>query len=97
MTYPFLGVCGALHLEDVWPLYANPDPLGLRGRLCFVYTRPSMKRAIQIEAANHALDNLPGSNRLEERLVDRFYHIYRAHDVQTGGEAAFAYHLDYPS
>ncbi|CAE7251650.1 unnamed protein product [Symbiodinium sp. CCMP2456] len=96
MTYPFLGVCGALHLEDVWPLHANPDPLGLRGRLCFFYTRPSMKRAIQIEAANRALGNLPGSNRLEERLVDRFYHIYRAHDVQTRGEAAFAYHLDYP-
>ena len=40
-----------------------------------------MKRAIKIEAANWALDNLPGSNRLEDRLVDRFYHIYRAHDV----------------
>ena len=35
MTYPFLGVCGALHLEDVWPMFAQPDPLGLRGRLCF--------------------------------------------------------------
>ena len=29
MLYPFLGVCGALHLEDVWPLYAAADPLGL--------------------------------------------------------------------
>ena len=46
-----------------------------------------MKRAIKIEAANRALDNLPGSNRLEDRLVDSFYHIYRAHDVQTRGEA----------
>ena len=53
MTYPFfVGVCG-LFTSRI------PNPLGLRGRLCFFYTRSSTKRAIQIEAANRALDNLP--------------------------------------
>ena len=32
---PFIGVCGALHLEDIWPLFTGSDPLGLRGRMCF--------------------------------------------------------------
>ena len=96
LSYPFLGVCGALHLEDIWQLYASADPLGLRGRLCLFYTRPAMKRARDIEAANAALHNTPGSNRLEDHLVSRFYKIYCAHDVQSRGEAEFTFHLQYP-
>ena len=40
MTCPLLGVCGALQLEDARPLFAEQDPLGLRGRaLLLLHTR----------------------------------------------------------
>lgn len=96
MPYPFLGVCGALHLEDIWPLYTHADPLGLRGRLCLFYSRPVMKRAREIEAANARLGNEGGGNRLESLLVDRFYRVYQAHATEHRDELIFSYHLGYP-
>ncbi|CAK9089942.1 Uncharacterized protein (Fragment), partial [Durusdinium trenchii] len=96
MTFPFLAVCGALHLEDVWPMFAQPDPLGLRGRLCFFYTRPALKRARGIEDANQRLRNHRGSNNLEQSLVDRFWRIYQAHAQEHRSAAAFSWHLEYP-
>ena len=96
MPYPFLGVCGAFRLEDIWPLYAQADPLGRRGRLCLFYSRPVMKRARDIEAANERLGNTGGTNRLEALLIDRFYRVYQAHALEHGDEAVFVYHLGYP-
>lgn len=96
MPYPFLGVCGALHLEDLWSLYASSDPLGLRGRLCLFYSRPVMKRAREIEAANERLGNVGGSNRLEDLLVNRFYRVYQAHACEHRDDHIFSYHLGYP-
>lgn len=96
MPYPFLGVCGALHLEDIWSLYASSDPLGLRGRLCLFYSRPVMKRAHEIEEANQRLGNAGGANRLETLLVERFYRIYQAHAPEHRDEVIFSYHLGYP-
>ena len=96
MPYPFIAVCGALHLEDIWSLFAGPDPLGLRGRLCLFYTRPVMKRARDIAAANARLGNLRGSCRLETLLVDRYFPIYQAHSTDYRDEAVFHFHLGYP-
>lgn len=96
MPYPFIGVCGALHLEDIWSLFASSDPLGLRGRLCLFYTRPVMKRAREIAAANERLGNVRGSSRLESCLVDRYYSIYQAHASEHRDEATFHFHLGYP-
>jgi hypothetical protein len=96
MAYPFLGVCGALHLEDIWPLYAHADPLGLRGRLCLFYSRPVMKRAREIEAANERLGNTGGTNQLENLLIDGFYRVYQAHALEHRDEAVFVHHLGYP-
>ena len=95
MPYPFIGVCGALHLEDIWSLFASSDPLGLRGRLCLFYTRPVMKRAREIAAANERLGNVRGSSRLESCLVDRYYSIYQAHASEHRDEATFHFHLGY--
>ena len=95
MACPFLGVCGALHLEDLWALYTQADPLGLRGRLCLFYTRPVMKRAREIEAANEQLGNHRGSNALERLLVEKFYPMYQAHAVEHRGDEAFVEHLGY--
>ena len=96
MPYPFIAVCGALHLEDIWSLFAGPDPLGLRGRLCLFYTRPVMKRARDIAAANARLGNLRGSCLLETLLVDWYFPIYQAHSTDYRDEAAFNFHLGYP-
>ena len=96
MPYPFIGVCGALHLEDIWSLFASSDPLGLRGRLCLFYTRPVMKRARDIAAANDRLGNARGTSRLETLLVDRYYPIYQAHATEHRDEATFHFHLGYP-
>jgi hypothetical protein len=95
MPYPFLGVCGALHLEDVWPLYAAADPLGLCDEDACV-SRPVMKRAREIEAANDRLGNAAGSNRLESLSVDRFYRVYQAHAHEHRDDLIFSYHLGYP-
>ena len=96
MPYPFIGVCGALHLEDIWPLFTGSDPLGLRGRLCLFYTRPVMKRAREIAAANTRIGNAKGSNHLEKLLVDRYFPIYQAHAQEHRDEGHFTFHLDYP-
>lgn len=96
MPYPFIAVCGALHLEDIWSLFAGPDPLGLRGRLCLFYTRPVMKRARDIAAANARLGNLRGSCLLETLLVERYFPIYQAHSTDYRDEAVFNFHLGYP-
>ena len=69
IVYPFLGVLGALHVEDLWSIFAQPDPLGLRGRLQIFYSRPVMKRAHDIETANADLGNQKGTDSLEKRLV----------------------------
>ena len=69
IVYPFLGVLGALHVEDLWSIFAQPDPLGLRGRLQIFYSRPVMKRAHDIETANADLGNQRGTDSLEKRLV----------------------------
>ena len=93
---PFIGVCGALHLEDIWPLFTGSDPLGLRGRLCLFYTRPVMKRARDIAAANTRIGNAKGSNQLEKLLVDRYFPIYQAHAQEHRDEGHFTFHLEYP-
>ena len=88
-------MCGALHLEDLWALYTQADPLGLRGRLCVFYTRPVMKRAREIEAANEQLGNQRGTKALERLLVGKFYPMYQAHAVEHRGDEAFVEHLGY--
>ena len=86
MTYPALGVLGALHVEDLWHMFANHDPLGLRSRICLVYTRPCMKRARAIKDANALLGNVKGSDGLEKRITDRFWTVYQAHATEHAGE-----------
>ena len=84
MPYPFIGVCGALRLEDT--LFAGPDPLRLRGRLCLFYARSVMKRARDIVATNVLLGNVRGSCILESSLVDRYLPIYQAHSTDYRDE-----------
>ncbi|CAK0841229.1 unnamed protein product [Prorocentrum cordatum] len=96
MTHPFLGVLGAIHVEDVWHLFSQPDPLGARGRIGFAYTRPSMKRAREIHDANAELQNEKGTDKLEERIVNKFFAVYKARAIEHVGEGSFTHHLGYP-
>jgi len=96
MSYPFLGVLGALHVEDIWGLFAYADPLGLRSRICMMYTRPVLKRAREIEDANTTLGNTKGSDNLEQGIIDVFWPVYQAHATEHVGVERFTYHLGYP-
>ncbi|CAK0821270.1 unnamed protein product [Prorocentrum cordatum] len=96
VTYPFLGVLGAIHVEDVWHLFPQPDPLGARGRIGHIYARPSMKRAREIRDASAELQNEKGTDKLEKRIVNKFFAVYKAHAIEHVGEGSFTYHLGYP-
>ena len=96
MTYPFFGVLGALHVEDIWSIFAHQDPLGLRGRLCLFYTRPTMKKAREVHAANDSLGNYACADTLEAKLVDRYYSIWQAHALEHAGRSCLTFHLIYP-
>ena len=46
IMFPFFGVCGSIHVEDIAFLWAQEGCVGLRGRVRFMYCRPSFKRAV---------------------------------------------------
>ena len=50
-------VCGALHVPDVASLFLDGDPLGIRGRATFFYSRPAFNTASEIKEANAGLLN----------------------------------------
>ena len=103
MSFPHLGVLGAVHLEDIWNLFANTDPLGLRSRLFLIYTRPSMKRSREIKEANDLLNNSVGSDALEEHLVNRFFPVYQVpltpfpENAESGPTSAFPLLVPFPN
>ena len=96
MTYPFLSLLAATHVDDTWDLFASADPLGLRNRLEFFYSRPTLKRWREIKDANATLRNT-GKNELETNYVTAFKPIFDAHDAALLPPAIFTYHLGYPS
>ena len=55
VLYPFFAVCGALHVPDIASLFLEGDPLGIRGRVSFFYSRPAFNTAGEIRAANQRL------------------------------------------
>ena len=95
MTYPFLSLLAATHVDDTWDLFASADPLGLRNRLEFFYSRPTLKRWREIKDANATLRNT-GKNELETNYVAAFKPIFDAHDAALLPPAIFTYHLGYP-
>ena len=92
----FFGVLGALHVDDIWNIFAQRDPLGLRGRICLFYTRQTMKKARKIHAANDSLGNYAYADTPEAKLVDRYYAVYQAHALEHAGRSCFTFHLNDP-
>lgn len=37
---PFIGICGAVHMEELMQSIGEADPLGLREQLLLMYARP---------------------------------------------------------
>ena len=95
MPYPFIAVCGALHLEDIWSLFAGPDPLGLRGRLCLFYTRPVMSGLVTLLLPTLAWAIFVAAVSWKP-CSWIYFPIYQAHSTDYRDEAAFNFHLGYP-
>ena len=93
LMYPFFGVCGSVLLEDVAFLWTSDDPLGLRGRARFFYTRPCFKRSLDLREANDAHNADRG---LLQRLVQRFLRVHRAHSPDVLPAEKFELVKGYP-
>ena len=86
IMFPHFVVSGALHIPDVAPIYMGDDPVGLKGRLWFYYSRPSFKRAADISAACQILN---ADGKMETRLADKFFTVAKVHTPYIAGEANF--------
>ena len=93
IPYPFLAMSGAVHLEDIAFMFCEQDPLGLRGRAKFLYTRPSFKRAAELREANQ--EHNPRRTLLPD-LVAKFLPIHRAHSLDHTPRDLFEFPKDYP-
>ncbi len=92
--FPYLSVCGALHFQDVAKLFSGDDPLGLLGRLSFVFTTPEFVDLEHLEAAN-ALTN-PIFGHLEQSLAVVFRRIHEAHSCDWTPADQFTRMKGYP-
>ena len=93
VQFPHFCVGGALHLQDVASLFCGNDPVGLRGRLTFYYSRPSFKLARSICEAN---DELESTGYLSEMIARVFCRVAEAHSPDIAGPGAFRTYLAYP-
>ena len=88
---PFLGVCGAVHMEELMQAIGVEDPLGLRERLLIVYDRPRFVRAAQLQAA---CERIP-CNTLHEFLAKHFWQLHCVHHPGHAPKARFVEDLNY--
>ena len=69
---PFLGVCAAVHMEEVMNAIGTEDPLGLRERLLVMYDRPRFARAAALRDACAAI---PAAT-LHGFLANHFWNLH---------------------
>ena len=93
IMFPFFGVCGSIHVEDIAFLWAQEDALGLRGRVRFMYCRPSFKRAVELREANAEFN---ADRSLLPRMVDRFMPVHYAHSLDHSPREHFEFVKNYP-
>ena len=93
IAYPYFAACGALHVPDVASLFLEGDPLGLRGRMSFFYSRPAFKKAAEVRAANATLNS---SGQLSEEVATFFWPCNTTHDPLWAGLERFAQVKGYP-
>ena len=72
---PFLGICGAVHMQELMNALGESDPLGLRDRLLIMYERPRFVRSAQLQ---EACEKIPGST-LHGYLANVFWKLHVLH------------------
>ena len=93
IAYPYFAACGALRVPDVASLFLEGDPLGLRGRVSFFYSRPAFNKAAEVRQANDALHS---SGQLSEEVATFFWPCHTTHDPLWAGLERFAQVKGYP-
>ena len=93
ISYPYFAACGALHVPDVASLFLEGDPLGLRGRMSFFYSRPAFNTAGQIRGAN---EELCSQGQLSEDVATFFWPCHTTHDPLWAGLERFVTVKGYP-
>ena len=88
---PFLGVCTAVHMEEVMTAIGTEDPLGLRGRLLVIYDRPRCVRAAELRDACAAI---PAAT-LHGFLANHFWNLHVVHHPAHPPKERFKRDLNY--
>ena len=93
IKYPFFAAAGALHVPDLASIFTDGDPLGIKGRLSFMYTRPAFDHAAEIRAANQQINQ---AGTLVEDLATFFWPCHTTHDPVWAGLDRFHKQKGYP-
>lgn len=88
---PFLGVCAAVHMEEVMNAIGTEDPLGLRERLLVMYDRPRFARAAALRDACAAI---PAAT-LHGFLANHFWNLHVVHHPAHPPKERFTRDLNY--
>ena len=95
MQYPYLGVGGMLHIEDVAPTVVGEDPAGIASRCIYATCPPRFLRHSVIANANDEYQRIHHACP-EEHLAKRFLQVRLAHRTEFAGLQHFVFHKGYP-
>ena len=93
ITSPFFAAAGAVHVPDVASLFIEGDPLGIKGRVSFFYTRPAFEHAAAIREANAKINS---AGTLLDDVANFFWPCHSTHDPVWAGLDRFVRQKDYP-
>eukprot|EP00438_Fugacium_kawagutii_P021298 Skav223669 [mRNA] locus=scaffold2794:282802:283933:- [translate_table: standard] len=88
---PFLGVCAAVHMEELMTALGTEDPLGLRERILVIYDRPRFVRSAELKEACAALP----TPTLHEFLANHFWNLHVVHHPKHPPVDRFTEDLNY--
>lgn len=88
---PFIGICGAVPMEELMQAIGEADPLGLRERLLLMYERPRFVRSAELR---EAYDKLPPGDTLRAFLARGFWKLHSPNHPAHRG-AQFKQDLNY--
>lgn len=88
---PFLGICAAVHMEELMSAIGVEDPLGLRERLLIIYERPRFVRSSELQ---EACSRIPAQS-LHAHLATHFWALHCVHHPQHPPKSCFVADLNY--
>ena len=93
LYFPHFGAIGAVHLEDFAQMYLETDPLGLRGKVNFMYSRPKFHRSAGIRQGNADINP---DRTLPQDRANFFWTLHVMHEPVLCGVHGFESQLKYP-